>query len=334
MAKRKKLVFETLESRQLMAVDFDLLKDIETKPGSASSIAVLGAIGNEVAFAFTAQDRLRFRDQLWEVPSDESGPAHPLHDAGNFATIGTTNIVAINGRYLFNRSSNLPEEDGLWSTDGTPAGSVRLGPSATDTPTIAARAAYYFVHQFEGTSLWATDGTVAGTRKIAEDRDAQDFHFESPLASNGNQVYMVVKDHWSIRHIATIDSDDKISPVAAFPQGDTVQLKFVDADTVLITNNPLFGSYQNELYSYSADQGLVLIFNKVGGVPNLSSFQLSGGKAFFVGESFSLWSTDGTLAGTSRILNGSFRFSDRPTVAAIGNHFLFAAYHDDGTRYF
>ena len=93
-----------------MAVDFELLQDMNTEPENTASFAVLGAIGNEVAFSFNVPDSLRFRDQLWEVPADESGPAHPLHDAGNLATISTANVVAINGRYLFNRASNLPEE--------------------------------------------------------------------------------------------------------------------------------------------------------------------------------------------------------------------------------
>lgn len=334
MAKRTPLLLEKLDSRQLLAVDFHLLKDIETKPANTPDIAVLGALGNEVAFAFTAQDPLRFRDQLWEVPADESGPAHPFHDAGNLATVGTNKLVAVNGRYLFNRYSNLPEQDGLWSSDGTTAGSFRLGPSSTDSPTVASGKAYYFVKQFAGVSLWVTDGTVAGTHEIAEDRDEQDFHFDSPLASDGQHAYLVVKDHLSIRHLATLDSSNKITPILEFPQGSTGQLEFTAAGNLLVTNNPALSGPSTELYSYAPSRGLVLISNKVGGVANLPTLQISGGRAFFVSDSFSLWTTDGTRTGTTRLLDDSYRFSDRPAVAAIGSHYLFATHYDNGIKYF
>ncbi len=334
MKKTRKLIHEALDSRQLMAVDFSLLQDIETKPGKTSDFAVLGAVGAEVAFAFTGQDSLRFRDQLWEIPASESGPAHPLHDAGNLGTIGTNGIVELNGRYLFNSGSDLPSEDGLWSTDGTSSGSIRLGPSAVAAPTLAAGKAFYFVHHPEGMSLWVTDGTVAGTRKIIEDRDDQNFHFESPLASDGTQVYMVVRDHLSMRHLATVDSNDRVSTLVAFPAGDTGQVEYLDNGNLLITNRPGLNGPFNEVYGYNPNQGLALLSDEVSGLVGLPTLQISGGRAFFAGDSFSLWSTDGTVAGTDRVLDASYTFSDRPLIAAIGDRMLFAAHHDFGVEFF
>ena len=137
------------------------------------------------------------------------------------------------------------------------------------------------------------------------------------------------------RQIATIDANYKITPLAELPLGNSRQLEVIGNGKLLITNDPGFNNGQSELYSYSADQGLVLISNKVGGRTNLPPLQLSGGRAFFVSDEFFILEYQtGTLAGTTRILDDSYRFADRPAVAAIGNRYLFTAHNVSGFQYF
>src|SRR5436305_13445101 len=92
--------------------------------------------------------------------------------AGAFGLAEPAGFFTLNGRLLFSTARYDSEDDGiLWSTDGTPAGTVQLSSSLCASPCggislqgIWRDRAYLFTYPEDGyPQIWSTDGTAAGT---------------------------------------------------------------------------------------------------------------------------------------------------------------------------
>ncbi|HEY4591437.1 MAG TPA: hypothetical protein VIJ61_03450, partial [Thermoanaerobaculia bacterium] len=101
---------------------------------------------------------------------------HPL-EAGTFTAAEPSGFFTLNGRLLFSTASSDSEDEGiLWSTDGTPAGTVQVSSSLCASPCGAISLqgvwrdrAYLFTYPEQGyPQLWRTDGTAAGTSTLRD----------------------------------------------------------------------------------------------------------------------------------------------------------------------
>src|SRR5436305_11097871 len=95
--------------------------------------------------------------------------------AGAFGVAEPSGFFTLNGRLLFSTASPDSEDEGiLWSTDGTPAGTVQVSSSLCASPCGAISLqgvwrdrAYLFTYPEQGyPQLWSTDGTAAGTSTL------------------------------------------------------------------------------------------------------------------------------------------------------------------------
>ncbi|HEY4561929.1 MAG TPA: hypothetical protein VIJ36_03065, partial [Thermoanaerobaculia bacterium] len=95
--------------------------------------------------------------------------------AGAVGLAEPSDFFTLNGRLLFSTASSDSEDEGiLWSTDGTPAGTVQLSSSLCASPCggislqgIWRDRAYLFTYPEDGyPQIWSTDGTAAGTSTL------------------------------------------------------------------------------------------------------------------------------------------------------------------------
>ncbi len=71
------------------------------------------------------------------------------------------------GRHLLFEGCAEGASCGLWSTDGSPAGTTLLkGSSSTGSLAVGTGRAFFEAHDAQGNALWVTDGTPAGTRRV------------------------------------------------------------------------------------------------------------------------------------------------------------------------
>jgi ELWxxDGT repeat protein len=118
-----------------------------------------------------------------------------------------------------------------WVTDGTPGGTFKLGPIASDNPTLApvtsvGGRAYCFALLGTDGALWQTDGTVAGTKRLSLVNELGGPVEVALLGSSGGvggKLFVHV-DSAAASYLARVDLS---------PAGDTARLvRVLDADTV------------------------------------------------------------------------------------------------------
>ena len=115
--------------------------------------------------------------------------------------IGVSGVVprfAHNG-LLYLTARVFESQQGLWVTDGTPAGTTQLIPRFA-AASFSAFAGKVYVGGYvpggpaQGAELWETDGTPAGTRPVAEIYPGPTFSGPTPLAVSGDVAVFVATD--------------------------------------------------------------------------------------------------------------------------------------------
>ena len=248
--------------------------------------------------------------------------------------------------------------EGVWATDGTPAGTVKLfeaAPRERVTALASAGARVLFVTEGirQTGRLWATDGTPRGTRAVGENLRVDPFSttFSGPRAdsftASGGFVYFSAatsdqsNDYNLWRSDGTAEGTRLIADlpddVAFNPPRDITGVK----GTVFFTaaNGPN-ASGGNELWKTDGTEaGTVRLRSFLpdgnGGDTRARDLTAAGGTLFFVttdpAEGEALWKSDGTEAGTVKVR--SFRFfspqpsgTDEPKVLhPAGDRVVFAA---------
>ncbi len=144
----------------------------DLNPGSASASPSLGYIFNDnLYFLGIGTSGVA---QTWRTDGTVSG-TRPLVD-GSIFNGGPT--ATVNGRMLMYRAINSSPPPaarvGLWTSDGTSAGTtqitgIEIPISAAGTLAVVGNLAFFFaVGASGGLEPWVTDGTQAGTRMLAD----------------------------------------------------------------------------------------------------------------------------------------------------------------------
>jgi ELWxxDGT repeat protein len=97
--------------------------------------------------------------------------------------------IAYGNKMIFDAFPQDPSEDGVWVTDGTPAGTKRLTTAFGygDFWSFKGRI-YFFTRSPKDAALWTTDGTIAGTQIVKDGLFSLD-----PVAVTSNAFYFLVK---------------------------------------------------------------------------------------------------------------------------------------------
>jgi ELWxxDGT repeat protein len=198
-----------------------------------------------------------------------------------------------------------PTGDQLWSSDGTAAGTTMLAAFPAGTfessakPLVALGNKIFFTDQF-GSQLWSSDGTTAGTTAVVSDLPNVREELDTHLTAIGNSLYFVNGFAWASDGTAagTIRFRNlgrylAYSSTFFVPAGNSVVFLGVDnynLAQLYVTDGTPGGAHHLDLYpTYWSDVRLL------GSVNGRAVFGLT------TAQSYTLWSTDGTLAGSSQI---------------------------------
>ena len=157
---------EVLETRQLLAADVGVLKDI-----IAGNTGSLVSAGNGDNFAveynglvyFTANDGTH-GFELWRTDGTLANTERFMDLRTGFASSVPSSYFVANGKLFFNATTSNGSR-ALYVTDGTPTGTTLLTTTRVDTPLGAVGSTvYYYKSALMSTSgeFWKTDGTPAG----------------------------------------------------------------------------------------------------------------------------------------------------------------------------
>ena len=217
--------------------------------------------------------------------------------------------VTAGSRYLFLGQSG--QQAGLWSTDGTSAGTVLLKPvsesNITSVSLTQGESTVFFDYDdgIHGFQLWKTDGTQAGTGMVADINptgdavDARTRTFVNGnlffIANDGLHGYELWKSDGTAAGTSMV-KDLNVAPASSNP---------VDLSDV---NGKLYftASERHGTQPWTSDgtaagtQLLADVYPPVGPLPG--PYIGTAGKAFFVDSSNQLWSTDSTAAGTTKLV--------------------------------
>jgi ELWxxDGT repeat protein len=234
-------------------------------------------------FVFVADDGSH-GPELWRTDGTAGGTTLIKDITSGSSGSSPFGLAVFNGKVLFNATDPTHGSE-PWVTDGTAAGTgvlldVRPGSSGSDPREITVVGSQAFFRAADGThgaELWATDGTTAGTRMV---KDLLPGLAEGLPPTAGGYEFTAVGGRLVF-----------FSPTAGGPAGSFWTSDGTDAGTQPLA--PASGSWPYvDVFSQGIDNH---------GVDNHG---VAGGRLFFRGDfNPSFWVTDGTMAGSYKILD-------------------------------
>lgn len=203
-------------------------------------------------------------------------------------------------------------ENGLWVSDGTPAGTTQIE-SGVDARLIAAAGDQLFFIALDSQthySLWKTDGTAAGTIKLGDLPDGN----PSSMTAVGNRMYFVMSTS-SADELWTSDGSPQGTIMVRSFHADFIH-SYVGVDNLVAMNGLLYFHADDQANEglWSSDgtaAGTTLVFAFAPANPTaVSQLTVLGNQLFFaayppaalnaaIPYRWILWRSDGTAAGTS-----------------------------------
>ena len=260
---------------------------------------------------------------------------------------GPTNFIVFDGKLYFSADDISGENTGgedkgreLWVTDGTAGGTnlvkdIRVG-SSNGSPFaffIFNNKLYFSANDGTGSDLWTTDGTDAGTTKIdlfpgvteavqrAIELDGK--VYMTGISTTGDTNDLIVWDGTTATNANTTANDESILSTMAVLNGKLLMYASYEPDDATV---------DNELYEFDPTTGVFKLIKDIDpGTQNSSISNLTtlGSKVYFEADN-ELWETDGTEAGTIKVLKAEEAGVNNVTnFYAWDNKMFFEG--DDGT---
>ena len=286
-----------------------LVKDINTATIGGSSPSHLVGVGDRLYFVATDAAS---GAELWQSDGTAAGTVRVADIAPGRVGSWPRALTAVGGRLFFVACARPGGDDcALWTTGGTATGPVRVpgveaGPSATgihDLTAVGGRL-YFFVDQpAERAGLWKTDGTADGTSRVTDLVGTHLMNRNGTLSFLSGGALYATDGTAAGTHALDIGQpiareivalgDDLFFTAAA---GNTAQLWKTDgtrAGTMLLADiGQAFGD----------DDGPPLQVH-LAGVTLANGTRRLFFRAWF--DECEVWTSDGTPAGTMRLMAGS-----------------------------
>jgi ELWxxDGT repeat protein len=193
-----KLSVEQLENRALMAADFELIKDINTVPGT--ELQILSSIFSPAtAFhtvgpvAYFAGSNTASGTELWKTDGTQEGTSmvKDINPGGvssfNMESSSPRHFVNL-GRTVYFFSTTEARGESLWKSDGTEEGTTLVYDISPNTrqsrvsqPIIHEGSIYFIASDGEINGLYKSDGTTEGTTRVRAFRTDNSGTFERKL---------------------------------------------------------------------------------------------------------------------------------------------------------
>ncbi|HSK77403.1 MAG TPA: ELWxxDGT repeat protein [Thermoanaerobaculia bacterium] len=311
--------------------------------------------GDQVFFRATRNWILArpFVESLWTTDGTAAGTV-PLYEILTTSVGGSPlpprDLTAAGGKLFFAGQGTSPVADVLWTSDGTPAGTVKVQDGTTevglDVHYLAAlgdRVFFLSEGQSQDEELWVSDGTNAGTFEL-EDIEPQAFNASRPgfFTVLGGNLYFSAKTLGAGRELwktdGTADGTSLVKDVnpsgnsLGDPYFDVPGPRFVAAGSTLFFDGGSAPGQPSELWkSDGTAPGTVLVKALPGPRPRLRNLTAVGRRVYFTfddgthGEE--LWVSDGTPDGT-RLVEDVFPGPDSSLpqeLRASGHLLLFSA---------
>ncbi len=303
-----------------------LVKDIW--PGPIGSYPrPLAASGGLLLFA--VNDGSGFGTQPWVSDGTAAGtiPLGNLNPNGSSVSsyddgVLRESIASPQGGFLFAASDSSGFVK-LWSSDGTPGGTVLLK-DVTDPHDLTPfnGAVYFAATGTDGSELWKTDGTTAGTVMV---KDLWTGGGSDPreLTVVGNRLFFLASDGPSAHGIELWTSDGTAAGTTrvtdlvpgggdAFPYFSPGNFRYHYGLSALAGHLVFLGFGPNGLQLWSSDgttAGTVPLSPTLSEAAAISDDRplVAGGRLYFRSGSAGseIWSSDGTAAGTHRVTDGA-----------------------------
>ena len=307
----------------------------DVAPGTAgSSPQNITRVGGTTFFTVTIPDR---RHELWKSDGTEAGTTRvKTFETGVFTRQRPlTRLTDVNGTLFFSADDGVNGTH-LWRSDGTEAGTRRVAPAPamgrvvpSPTELTNVNGALYFSGYDANfyRTLWKSDGTEAGTVMVNPSglTDLRPQH----LAAVGDVLYYSGD---------SVGAGNELWRSDGTP-GGTFRVKDIDAGTsgsdprdlaevngaLYFTAEPGDGSAVRALFrSDGTEAGTVRATNQRD--EYVWAFAGLGDAVLFVGQGGWLWRTDGTPAGTSRLVQVSSAW-DSPIEMHSAGGLMYVAMH-------
>ncbi|HEX4960651.1 MAG TPA: ELWxxDGT repeat protein [Thermoanaerobaculia bacterium] len=236
--------------------------------------------------------------QPWGTDGTAVGtqPLSPGDDFGWFSPFQFGSTILLGG-------------NGLWTTDGTPAGTARVVPQTTLNGAgsfVTTPSAVYFSGSdpANGIQLWKTDGTAGGTSMILF---LGQFANSTPLGALGSSVFFTAYSSTFGQELYRANGVNSVSFLGDLNPGtgDSFATSFTPLGSVAVFTANGGSSTGNEIFVTDGTQAGTGLLKDVqpgagssspGSLVRLGSFVLFAADDGTAGRE--LWRTDGTAAGT------------------------------------
>ncbi|WP_051878914.1 ELWxxDGT repeat protein [Chryseobacterium sp. FH1] len=329
--------------------------------------------GGSYAFEFIEfQNALYFRSEdgvhgteLWKTDGTEVGTVM-IGDlrTGEFGS-NPSNFTVLNNKLYFSAMDGFDYDNGqtgleLWVSDGTAAGThivKDINPIESSGPsslTTFGNKIYFSADDgTNGTEIWATDGTEAGTYMVKDISNAVSTASSLPahfIAFNGKLIFSAYtpetgREMWTTD--GTADGTHILKDVKPGTAGAVIpQFRhFIYKDKLLLTLDD--NTHGAEIWTTDGTtDGTQLYLDVFPGSdgsmnPNQAAMTFAevNGTLYFRGldnydEYYQLWKSDGTAAGTKKLMPDpttpyNFALAQIPGFTALGNKLYFRAQYND-----
>lgn len=333
------LAIEPLEARHLLAVDFELLKDVNQVPSSRNwtQAVEVGSRSYLVAGSTT----------LWSTDGTSAG-TFLVHEAAS--TI--RDLTNVNGTLFFAADARFtPNGVELWKSDGTPAGTTLVKDIVPNDPNVSSTAAPRYLTNVNGTlffraygdgavgnELWKSDGSESGTVLVKDIHAGSGGSYPRLLTNvNGTLCFKSGDDERIWRSDGT---------AAGTFAGDATQLLY-NVNYLTNVGGTLYfaGSREGigqELWKFdatTATTSLVADIAPGSASSGLHDFVSFGGNLFFIANDGvhgpELWRSNGTAAGTTMVKDVFAATNDSEHIqelTVVGETLFFHAREGAGDR--
>ena len=307
--------------------------------GTVEGTKSAGSFMNRFGFEKEVEQLFTFGETIFAVVSEHDG-ADPILWKSTAALnapavrLGARNpygLIEVAGHYVFYADSQTSTRDGLWTTDGTAAGTYPIVPDLASnqrgSALVNAAGTVFFLKQEEDQNpkLWKSDGTFDGTTAVREVPGIA-IH-RTGIVAVGRRVFF---GSGGGNALWTSDGTE-----AGTIKIDTVELPIAfDNDIfepvgerVLFVSQP--GTDAAELWSSDGTQSGTIKLGRIATrLVNIEGIVYFGGTDEAHGTE--LWTTDGTVEGTKLLVDlQPGPGSSTPTeFTKLGDTIYFAAYTD------